>query len=507
MDLIKDALLRIHSITKKNKSQIVHTHEITRADRELLIKNHWLEEIIRGWYLVIRPDLRQGDSTAWYASFWDFLRVYLSHHYGNEYCLSAESSLDVLTGNSVIPKQIIVIAPRGSGTPLQLPHNTSLLVYADPARLPEERESVEGLQVMTFAYALCKVSINYFQSSPKESEIALRSFSNPSELLRVISQYNFKNAADRLVGAYRFLQNNKMAEELKNSLESVGMAINEKNPFLKGSPVLVGSEFKSSYTARIHMMWEQFRLTIIDLFPKPPGLPKDISSYLQEINEIYEQDAYNSLSIEGYHVSEVLIEKVKNKLWNPEQNPEDQQQRDALAARGYWEAFLLVKESVEKILKGATPGSVIRADLPKWYRKLFLPSVQAGILPQSDLFGYRKHQVYIRGSRHTPPAKENLIDTMDTLFDLLEKEDHPAVRALLGHFIFVYIHPYMDGNGRLARFLMNSMLASGGYPWTVIQVIHRSQYFASLESASVKGDIHPFTQFILNELHKDFGLL
>ena len=74
---------------------------------------------------------------------------------------------------------------------------------------------------------------------------------------------------------------------------------------------------------------------------------------------------------------------------------------------------------------------------------------------------------------------------MDALFKCLREEPHAGVRAVLGHFIFVYIHPYMDGNGRLGRFLMNVMFASGGYPWTVIEVSHRNEYLKTLEAASV----------------------
>jgi Fic family protein len=51
---------------------------------------------------------------------------------------------------------------------------------------------------------------------------------------------------------------------------------------------------------------------------------------------------------------------------------------------------------------------------------------------------------------------------MPVLFEMLEAETAPQVRAVLGHFFFVYIHPYTDGNGRLGRFLMNLMLASAG---------------------------------------------
>jgi Fic family protein len=76
---------------------------------------------------------------------------------------------------------------------------------------------------------------------------------------------------------------------------------------------------------------------------------------------------------------------------------------------------------------------------------------------------------------------------------------------VLGHFVFVYIHPYGDGNGRMARFLMNSMLASGGYPWTVIRVEDRDSYMASLEQASVNGNIEPFAEFIGASVRRQMG--
>ena len=85
---------------------------------------------------------------------------------------------------------------------------------------------------------------------------------------------------------------------------------------------------------------------------------------------------------------------------------------------------------------------------------------------------------------------------MPALFDLLEQEAEPSVRAVLGHWLLGYIHPYPDGNGRIARFVMNAMLASGGYPWTVIRVEDRDAYLAALESASTGMDIRPFARFV-----------
>ena len=191
-----------------------------------------------------------------------------------------------------------------------------------------------------------------------------------------------------------------------------------------------------------------------------------------------------------------LIERVRGGAWDPDRHPPDAAQRDALAARGYYESFEAVKKTVSDILAGKNPGMAVRDDHRDWHRALFAPSVRAGILSAAELAGYRIGQVFIRNARHVPPRPSAVRDLMPTLFDLLSEEDEPAVRAVLGHFLFVFIHPYMDGNGRLGRFLMNAMLASGGHPWCVVHTGHRRDYMAALETASVAGDIRPFTRFV-----------
>ena len=104
--------------------------------------------------------------------------------------------------------------------------------------------------------------------------------------------------------------------------------------------------------------------------------------------------------------------------------------------------------------------------------------------------------MYIGNSKHVPLNVDATRDAMPVLFELLEEETEPSVRTVLGHFIFVFIHPYMDGNGRIGRFLMNAMLASGGYPWTIIPVERRDEYMQALEQASVGQDITTFTYFL-----------
>jgi Fic family protein len=139
---------------------------------------------------------------------------------------------------------------------------------------------------------------------------------------------------------------------------------------------------------------------------------------------------------------------------------------------------------------------VFDEDHRTWYREMFAPVVTAGILKVTDLAGYRHGPVYIRGSLHAPPNPEAVRGLMPAFCDLLREETDAAVRIVLGHFFFVYIHPYMDGNGRMGRFLMNVMLAAGGYPWIVVPVEQRKNYMAALEAASVGQNILPFSKFL-----------
>ena len=167
-----------------------------------------------------------------------------------------------------------------------------------------------------------------------------------------------------------------------------------------------------------------------------------------------------------------------------------------MAAKGYWDAFQMVEKSIRKVLTGENAGELLDNDHGDWYRALFGPSVVSGLLKPSDLAGYRNHQVYITNSMHVPYNSLAVREAMPVLMELLTQETEASVKAVLGHFIFVFIHPYMDGNGRMGRFIMNLMLASGGYPWTVIPVEQRSEYMKSLEEASVNLNILPFVEFL-----------
>jgi hypothetical protein len=71
--------------------------------------------------------------------------------------------------------------------------------------------------------------------------------------------------------------------------------------------------------------------------------------YLANVEERYVSDAYNSLSIEGYLVTDELIERVARGDWNPDGDPEHLKTKNALAARGYYQAFQAIKASIEQL--------------------------------------------------------------------------------------------------------------------------------------------------------------
>lgn len=471
---------------------------LTRADREALLRAGFLTRVVRGWYLPSRPGASEGDTTTWYAGMSEFVAGYAQVRFDDRWHVNPEQSLVFRSGERTIPKQLQLWAVEGTNQTIRLPHGCSLFVYRAPDLLPASRRAdYGGLRLVELPAALVAASPTLFTQSPTSAQIALGLLDDASEVLRILLAGPHPAVAGRLAGAFRAIGRGALADEILGAMRGAGYAVSEANPFAQPRPPsLPGGRPESPYVQRLRLTWAQMRAAVIAAFPPPPGPSRDIDALLTDVDARYLTDAYHSLSIEGYRVSAALIEKVRDGRWRPDANEGDRATHDAMAARGYLEAHGLVKEDLVRIVKGENAGAVFRQGLPRWYRALFGPSVQAGIVQPADLAGYRNDPVFIRGALHVPPPQEAVRECMPVLFDLLEAETAPPVRAVLGHFVFVYIHPYMDGNGRLGRFLMNLMLASAGYAWTVIPVERRDEYMQALEQASSFDNIVPFAAFV-----------
>lgn len=477
---------------------IIKSDALSRTHRERLLKNGFIKEVMKGWYISNNPQERKGDSTSWYSAFWKFCSVYLNDRFDKNWCISPEQSISLHCENRTIPKQLLIRSSKASNNVTNLLFDTSLLDAV--LTMPADKDIIEknGIRIFSITSALIACTPNFFLQNPIDARTALTAVKDSSDVLAPLLDGGNSIIAGRLAGAFRNIGRDSIADEIIKTMKAAGYDVRENDPFENKLQYNFTNRSTSPYANRIKLMWQQMREPVLKYFPEPPGIPKDKTVYLKLVDDNYKADAYHSLSIEGYRVTSELIESVMGGNWNPDRNEKDAEQKNALAARGYYLAFEAVKKSIGKVFDGQNPGKATEDDLGDWYREMFSPSVTAGLLRASELAGYRNSQVYIFNSSHIPVNCEGVRDAMPVLFEMLQDEKEPAVRAVLGHFIFVYIHPYMDGNGRIGRFLMNVMLASGGFPWTVIPLEKRNDYMSALEKASVEQNINDFAKFIAN---------
>jgi len=492
---LASSLRRLRTLQRHGR-RVFQSEDLTRIHRQRLLDTGFLQEAVKGWLISASPSARDGDSTPWYASFWEFCARYCSDRFGSKWHLSPEQSTMLLAENTVVPTQVIVHSPAGTNNAIKLPFATSL--YDLKTQMPPAADLVtrSGLRLFSPTAALIRLPESFFRRHPLETQLLLTTVRDASDILTPLLTGGHSAIAARLAGAFRRMGRADIAGEIVAAMKSAGYDVRETDPFEPNQILSAHPITAPPIVGRLQTLWESSRATVLKIFPRAPGLPSNRAAYLDLVDETYKSDAYHSLSIEGYRVTPELIMRVASGIWDPATQEADKSSRDALAARGYWQAFQKVKASVGKIITGANPGALVRTDHRDWYRELFQPCVAVGLIPPSALAGYRSDAVYLRTSRYVPPRWESVRDAMPALFDLLEREPEPAVRAVLGHWLLGYIHPYPDGNGRLARFLMNAMLASGGYKWTVIRVDDRAEYLAALDRASIDADIAPFAKFL-----------
>ena len=489
------SLAELHKLQADGR-RVFKSGALARTDGDRLIRAGFLRRVMKGWLISSSPG-DDGDTTPWYTSFWEFCARYCTERFDDEWHLSPEQSLLLSAEHTVIPSQVIVYTPKGTNNTVGLLHGMSLYDLRQK-RMPPSDDLVvrDGLRIFTPEAALARLPESFYHRFPVEAATALSNINDGSGLLRRLLDGGHSAVAGRLAGVLRNIGNKELADEILKTMHAAGYDVRKSDPFKGDQEFGTTTSDATAMEKRLRALWEAMRQTVFDVFPEAPGPPDDPDAYLRHVSDLYQNDAYHSLSIEGYRVTADLIERVRSGEWDPDGRGEDRRSRDALAARGYWQAFQHVRDAVGKVLSSESPGQLARNGHREWYRELFQPSVAAGLIPASALAGYRGEPVFIRGSRHVPPRREAVPDAMATLFNLLGDETEPGVQAVLGHWLFGYIHPYTDGNGRVARFLMNVMLASGGYPWVVIQVDDRELYLSALEMASVEQNIEPFARFL-----------
>jgi Fic family protein len=120
---------------------------------------------------------------------------------------------------------------------------------------------------------------------------------------------------------------------------------------------------------------------------------------------------------------------------------------------------------------------------------------------------YRQLNVTIAGARHLPPDMLQVPQQMAALMQWYGTHAcalHPVERAARLHVEFVKIHPFVDGNGRTARLLLNLELLKAGFPAIVLPVEQRLAYYEALDKAHVDGDAGDFIALVADRVRLGF---
>jgi hypothetical protein len=487
-----------------NGGHVFRAKSIPRAQGELLKAGGWLLDIHGGWYALIAPGGKDGDTVPFFSNYWEFVRKYLEDRVGRDYALSAVASMALHSDSFAIPLQLAIHTTRTTQGIVSLPFSLSLAIYTDSALDLLGVVEKDGIRILSQERALAAAPAVAYRFPSPELVATVSTVRNIPELSRILLSCQALQAASRLVDAFRGVGRDAAAELIEKAFASAGIPVKATHGLMLGAFETDAAGATSAISARLRATWRSMRSQLSAAgvtVPAPKNFRELTFSIIRDrINEVYVQDAYNSLSIEGYQVTEDLIRRVATGEYDPNNNAQDQKLADTLVARGYFEAFGSVVETLQEIHDGGNVTETLERAYLDWRAKLFSPAVKAGILPLDSLAGYRRESVYISGSAHVPPAHEKLMDAMDTLFACMRSEQDPWICAVLTHFMFVNIHPFPDGNGRIGRFLMNSVLVAGGYEWTILRVSERPRYFDALEKASIDGDIIPLANFIAGEM-------
>jgi Fic family protein len=238
--------------------------------------------------------------------------------------------------------------------------------------------------------------------------------------------------------------------------------------------------------AKVHERILSKKKTLDSFRPLPPHLVKKLWEQMQI------EFTYNSNAIEGNTLSlretQLVIQEgitIHGKSL-----------REHLEARNHPEAIAYIEELAQK-------GSVIeQGDILKVHKLLM-----RGIDDQ-NAGKYRTGQVRVAGATFMPPRADRIQPLINELLQTLSRnpdELTPIELAAFFHHKLVYIHPFIDGNGRTARLLMNVILLRNDYPFTVLLKVDRPKYLRALSEAD-HGNLAPFANFIARSVERSLDM-
>lgn len=242
----------------------------------------------------------------------------------------------------------------------------------------------------------------------------------------------------------------------------------------------------------------QPRLSEVDTLKSELDLLRPLTSkQVENLKRLFDIDfTYNSTAIEGntYTLQETRIVLLDGITVGGKST------REHLEIVNHKEAIDYIEKLSRKNLSDFT-----RTDILNIHNLILkgIDSENAGV--------YRQVPVYVRlkdGTIHKFCDPINIIDEMDQYFNWLfsEKEIHPIIIAAEAHTKLVSIHPFIDGNGRTARLIMNLILIHYGFPPAIIKVNDRTQYLDAIENWQQNSNDIPFKKLLITSVRESLEI-
>lgn len=210
---------------------------------------------------------------------------------------------------------------------------------------------------------------------------------------------------------------------------------------------------------------------------------------LQKIESAFElEQAYAAIGFEGKnHITRAEVErliKARQLL--------DRSEREQKEVLNHVKAYEFVKKAVEE-------KQPLTEDFVKDLHQIILEDIMVGGL-------YRQVNIQLMGSTHQPPDHVKVYDRMKKFFMNLEEFEGDAIeRACYVHLSISKIHPFVDGNGRLARLLMNFVLMQNDYLPISISHDQIQAYFHALDTFKEQKDMTPMMELVNGLLIKRYN--
>lgn len=241
----------------------------------------------------------------------------------------------------------------------------------------------------------------------------------------------------------------------------------------------------------------------------PENLKKQIESKLEKLNKLrplpktavaklreqFELEmTYNSNAIEGNSLT------LKETFWVIKEGLtiKGKPLKDHLEATNHQEALEYLYELVEHEKKVTISEFLIRT-----LHQLITQNIEKEWAGK-----YRTMPVMITGTKHMPPSAGEVPSLMNQLIEWLNKEGkkiHIIEAASVLHHKFVHIHPFLDGNGRTGRLVMNLLLLKAGYPLVIILKNDRKKYYKALREAD-EGNYAPLVLLIAQSIDRSLTI-